>query len=117
MYYLCIQGNNQCIRDGLHPERASHAEESIRPCKYHAKEKKRQESWLNIFNKYPQVHGENSHLRLVAVLPRREACDTLEVFAEKGLRVEMQVQGYLLHRIEQYLNSKGRKIIGWDEIL
>ena len=36
---------------------------------------------------------------------------------EEGLDDERQLQGYLLHRIEQYLNSKGRKIIGWDEIL
>ena len=36
---------------------------------------------------------------------------------EEGLENERQLQGYLLHRIEQYLNSRGRKIIGWDEIL
>lgn len=35
----------------------------------------------------------------------------------EGLESERQLQGYLLHRIEQYLNAKGRKIIGWDEIL
>ena len=27
------------------------------------------------------------------------------------------LQSYLIHRIEKYLNSKGRSIIGWDEIL
>ena len=27
------------------------------------------------------------------------------------------LQSYLIHRIEKYVNSKGRKIIGWDEIL
>ena len=36
---------------------------------------------------------------------------------EEGLQDERQLQGYLLHRIEQYLNTKGKKIIGWDEIL
>lgn len=30
---------------------------------------------------------------------------------------ENQLQGYFTKRIEQYLNSKGRKVIGWDEIL
>lgn len=27
------------------------------------------------------------------------------------------LQSYFIHRIEKYLNSKGRQIIGWDEIL
>lgn len=30
---------------------------------------------------------------------------------------ESALQGYFTKRIEQYLNSKGRKIIGWNEIL
>lgn len=28
-----------------------------------------------------------------------------------------ELQSYMIHRIEKYLNSKGRKLIGWDEIL
>lgn len=36
---------------------------------------------------------------------------------EEGLKDERQLQGYLLKRIEKYLNAKGKKIIGWDEIL
>lgn len=36
---------------------------------------------------------------------------------EEGLENERQLQGYMLKRIEKYLNDKGRKIIGWDEIL
>lgn len=36
---------------------------------------------------------------------------------ELGLANEAQLQSYLLTRIERYLNAKGRKIIGWDEIL
>ena len=27
------------------------------------------------------------------------------------------LQSYMIHRIEEYINSKGRNIIGWDEIL
>lgn len=27
------------------------------------------------------------------------------------------MQSYFIHRIEEYLNQKGRQIIGWDEIL
>ena len=34
-----------------------------------------------------------------------------------GLKDEMQLQSYFIQRIEKYLNSKGRTIIGWDEIL
>ena len=36
---------------------------------------------------------------------------------ELGLEKEAQLQSYLVARIEKYLNGKGRKIIGWDEIL
>lgn len=34
-----------------------------------------------------------------------------------GLKDEHELQNYFITRIEKYLNSKGRKIIGWDEIL
>jgi hexosaminidase len=36
---------------------------------------------------------------------------------EEGLDNEEQLQSYFIKRIEKYLNSKGRDIIGWDEIL
>lgn len=35
----------------------------------------------------------------------------------EGLENEEQLQGYLVARVERYLNSKGRRMIGWDEIL
>ena len=34
-----------------------------------------------------------------------------------GLKDEMELQSYFVQRIEKFLNSKGRRIIGWDEIL
>ncbi|OUR95111.1 beta-N-acetylhexosaminidase [Flavobacteriales bacterium 34_180_T64] len=37
--------------------------------------------------------------------------------ASEGLKGEHELQNYFITRIEQYLNSKGRQIIGWDEIL
>ena len=37
--------------------------------------------------------------------------------SELGLQSEAELQGYLLRRIEAFLNTKGRRIIGWDEIL
>jgi hexosaminidase len=40
-----------------------------------------------------------------------------ELIREKGLKDEHGLQSYFIQRIEKYLNSKGRQIIGWDEIL
>lgn len=34
-----------------------------------------------------------------------------------GLKNEEELQSYFIQRMEKYLNSKGRTIIGWDEIL
>lgn len=36
---------------------------------------------------------------------------------ELGLKDEMELQSYFITRIEKYVNSKGKNIIGWDEIL
>jgi hexosaminidase len=36
---------------------------------------------------------------------------------DEGLADEHELQSYFLTRIEKFLNSKGRQIIGWDEIL
>ena len=46
---------------------------------------------------------------------RSEFCQNL--IKEKGLKDEEGLQSYFIQRVEKYLNSKGRKIIGWDEIL
>lgn len=35
----------------------------------------------------------------------------------EGLKDEHELQSYFIRRIERFLNSKGRQIIGWDEIL
>ncbi len=40
-----------------------------------------------------------------------------ELIKEKGLKDEHGLQSYFIQKIEKYLNSKGRMIIGWDEIL
>ncbi len=34
-----------------------------------------------------------------------------------GLKDEHELQSYLVQRMEKYLNSKGKTLIGWDEIL
>lgn len=36
---------------------------------------------------------------------------------EENLKTEAELQTYFINRIEQYLNGKGKKIIGWDELL
>lgn len=40
-----------------------------------------------------------------------------DLIAAKGLKDEHGLQSYFIQRIEKYINSKGRSIIGWDEIL
>jgi hexosaminidase len=36
---------------------------------------------------------------------------------EKGLKDEHGLQSYFIARMEKYINTKGKQIIGWDEIL
>jgi hexosaminidase len=36
---------------------------------------------------------------------------------DEGLKNEHELQSYFIKRMEKYLNSKGKQIIGWDEIL
>lgn len=36
---------------------------------------------------------------------------------DNGLKDEHELQSYFIQRMEKYLNSKGRTLIGWDEIL
>ncbi len=36
---------------------------------------------------------------------------------DEGLKDVDELQSYMIHRIEQFVNSHGRDIIGWDEIL
>lgn len=36
---------------------------------------------------------------------------------DEGLKDEHELQSYFITRMEKFLNSKGRRIIGWDEIL
>lgn len=35
----------------------------------------------------------------------------------QGIKDEHALQSYFIQRMEKYINSKGRKLIGWDEIL
>lgn len=45
-------------------------------------------------------------------------CSTCQQFMKTNkLKDENELQSYFIHRIEKFVNSKGRTIIGWDEIL
>ncbi|MTE26857.1 beta-N-acetylhexosaminidase [Winogradskyella ouciana] len=44
-----------------------------------------------------------------------EHCQAL--IKTEGLKDEHELQSYFITKMEKYLNSKGRQIIGWDEIL
>ena len=40
-----------------------------------------------------------------------------ELMKKEELKSEEELQSWFIHRIERFVNSKGRDIIGWDEIL
>ncbi len=40
-----------------------------------------------------------------------------ELIKKEGLKDEHELQSYFIRRIDKFVTSKGRKIIGWDEIL
>ena len=46
------------------------------------------------------------------------ACGNCQnVIEREGLKDEYELQSYFITRMEKYINSKGKQIIGWDEIL
>lgn len=47
----------------------------------------------------------------------KECAHCQKLIKKNNLKDEHGLQSYFIHRIEKYVNSKGRKIIGWDEIL
>jgi len=47
----------------------------------------------------------------------KECPDCQKRIKDEGLKDENELQSYFVKRIEKYLNSKGKKLIGWDEIL
>ncbi len=40
-----------------------------------------------------------------------------ERIKNEGLKNEEELQSYFIKRVEKFINSKGKKLIGWDEIL
>jgi len=68
---------------------------------------------LELFpSKYIHIGGDE------APKVRWEICPKCQLrIKQEGLKDEHGLQNYFITRIEKFLNSKGRKIIGWDEIL
>ncbi len=49
---------------------------------------------------------------------RWKACTACQAkIKAEGLKDEHELQSYFIKRMERYINSKGKQIIGWDEIL
>lgn len=47
----------------------------------------------------------------------KESAFVQELKKRENLKDEHEVQSYFVRRMERFVNSKGKKIIGWDEIL
>jgi hexosaminidase len=47
----------------------------------------------------------------------KECAHCQKLIKKEGLKDEHELQNYFITRMEKYINSKGKKIIGWDEIL
>lgn len=62
--------------------------------------------------KYIHIGGDETPKDKWKVCPKCQAR-----IKAHGLHNEHELQSYFVQRIEKYINSKGRMIIGWDEIL
>lgn len=47
----------------------------------------------------------------------KESPDAQSIIRREGLQDESGLQSYFIRRMELFINSKGRRMIGWDEIL
>jgi hexosaminidase len=63
-------------------------------------------------SKYIHIGGDEAGKQ-----PWKESAFVQNLIKEKDLKDEKGVQSYFIQRMEKFINSKGRSIIGWDEIL
>ncbi|MFS2185380.1 family 20 glycosylhydrolase [Mucilaginibacter sp. Mucisp84] len=63
-------------------------------------------------SKYIHIGGDEAGKE-----PWKQSAFCQALMKEKGLKDEKELQSYFIQRIEKFINSKGRSIIGWDEIL
>jgi len=47
----------------------------------------------------------------------KQSAVSQKIMKENGLKNESELQSYFIRRIEKFVNSKGKTIIGWNEIL
>lgn len=68
---------------------------------------------MEIFpSRYIHIGGDEASKNAWATCPK---CADLK--RREGYKSIDQLQSHMIHRMEEYLNSNGRQIIGWDEIL
>lgn len=63
-------------------------------------------------SEYIHIGGDEASKRAWKTCPKCQ-----KRMKEEGLQDVDELQSYMIHRVEKFLNSKGRKLIGWDEIL
>ncbi len=67
----------------------------------------------------PLFPGEYIHIGADEVdkITWAKAKSCTDLMPKEGLKEVDELQGYFVRRIEKYLRSKGKKMIGWDEVL
>ena len=63
-------------------------------------------------SEYIHVGGDEAGKSAWKKCPKCQA-----LMKEKGMKSVDELQSYMIHRAEEFLNSKDRRLIGWDEIL
>ena len=69
-------------------------------------------------SKYINIGGDEAPKKRWEQCPKcQQRIREQGIKASGELTAEAKLQGYFTNRMEQYINSKGRSIIGWDEIM
>ena len=63
-------------------------------------------------SKYIHIGGDEANKQ-----PWKESAFCQALMKQLNLKDEKELQSYFIQRMEKFINSKGRSIIGWDEIL
>lgn len=68
---------------------------------------------MNLFpSKYIHIGGDEG-----SKIWWKQSTVSQQIIKANGIKDESDLQSYFIHRIEKFVNSKGKTIIGWDEIL